>query len=147
MIFLAISSRGTTWDLMYGPIGPDVAFLDRALAYTFARCNIDPHHACLGGFSDGATYSLAVGLMNGDLFTDVVSYSPGFLAVSDTPVGKPAVFISHGVSDPVLPIATTQHVIVPYLTEHGYSVTYREFMGGHEVPSEISEAALDWFLR
>jgi phospholipase/carboxylesterase len=36
--------------------------------------------------------------------------------------------------------------IVPTLRRAGYDVTYREFEGYHEVPSEISETALDWFL-
>jgi predicted esterase len=37
-------------------------------------------------------------------------------------------------------------LIVPELRNAGYDVTYREFDGGHEVPAEISEEALDWFL-
>ena len=145
MIVLAPSSRGTSWDLLRGGIGPDVAFIDRALAHVFARCRIDPKHICFGGFSDGATYALALGLSNGDLFTHLASYSPGFLAEPDALIGKPRVFISHGTSDPVLSVQTSRDVITPQLRKEGYDVTYREFDGVHEVPPAISEAALDWF--
>ena len=145
MILLAPSSRSTSWDLLRGGIGPDVAFIDRALAHTFARCRIDPSRICLGGFSDGATYALALGLANGDLFTHLAGYSPGFLAEPDTPAGKPRVFISHGSRDNVLPVTTSRTVIAPRLTSQGYDVTYREFDGVHEVPPAISEEALDWF--
>jgi phospholipase/carboxylesterase len=145
MILLAPSSRGPTWDLIRGEVGPDVAFIDRALAHTFARCRINPSRICLGGFSDGASYALALGLSNGDLFTHLASYSPGFLAQPDVLVGKPKIFVSHGSDDPVLSVRTSREAIVPQLTSEKYDVTYREFAGGHEVPPAISEAALDWF--
>lgn len=145
MIVLAPSSRASTWDLVRGDVGPDVAFINRALDHTFARCRIDPAHICLGGFSDGASYALALGLANGDLFTHLASYSPGFLAEPDARVGKPRIFVSHGTSDPVLSVRTSREVIVPQLTSEGYDVTFREFDGVHEVPASISEAALDWF--
>jgi phospholipase/carboxylesterase len=55
------------------------------------------------GFSDGASYALSIGLTNGDLFTHVVAFSPGFASpVAYT--GKPPVFVSHGTHDEVLPI-------------------------------------------
>lgn len=145
-VFLAPDSRGSTWDLLVGSIGPDVAFLDLALAHTFDRCRIDATRVCIGGFSDGATYVLALGLGNGDLFTNVVAYSPGFLPVPDVRVGHPGVFVSHGLFDPVLSVQTTREVIVPELVRLGYDVTLRLFDGQHEVPSAISDAALDWFL-
>ncbi len=55
------------------------------------------------GFSDGASYALSIGLTNGDLFTHVVAFSPGF-ASPVTYTGKPPVFVSHGTHDEVLPI-------------------------------------------
>lgn len=146
MIFMAPSSRASTWDLIRGELGPDVSFIDKALAHTFARCRIDPAHVCLGGFSDGASYALALGLGNGDLFSHLVSYSAGFLAEPEKAVGKPRVFLSHGIADPVLPVRTSRDVIAPQLTSEGYDVTYKEFEGVHQVPSDISDAALDWFL-
>jgi phospholipase/carboxylesterase len=146
MILLAPDSRSTTWDLIRTGFGPDVTFLDSALEHTFARCRIDPTHITLGGFSDGATYALSLGVSNGDLFTHLVGYSPGFLAPSDPIVGKPRIYISHGKQDAILPVGLSQNVIVPRLINDGYDVTYRQFEGGHTIPAEISDAALDWFV-
>jgi phospholipase/carboxylesterase len=145
MVLLIPDSRDGTWDLMLGGFGADVDFIDRALHFTFDRCRIDPARVALGGFSDGASYALSLGVPNGDLFTHLVAYSPGFMELTD-PVGSPAVFVSHGTADPVLPVSASRDSIVPALRDAGYDVTYMEFAGGHAVPAEVSEAALDWFL-
>ncbi len=78
---------------------------------------------------------------NGDLFTDVLAFSPGFMAPA-LRVGAPRFFVSHGTRDGVLPIERCSRRIVPQLERMGYGVTYREFDGGHTVPPEIAlEAA------
>ena len=146
MVLLTPDSRFTTWDLIIGGFGPDVEFLDLALEHTFARCRIDPQRVALGGFSDGASYALSLGVSNGDLFSHLVAYSPGFLGGAEPIVGRPRVYVSHGVDDIVLPVINTRRLIVPALRDAGYDVTYEEFDGGHEVPADISEAALDWFV-
>jgi len=146
MIFLAPDSRGSTWDLIRGQVGPDVRFLNRALLHTFERCRIDPERIALAGFSDGASYALSLGASNGGLFGSLVAYSPGFLDLVPPLNGKPRLFVSHGNEDPVLSVRVTRDSIVPELRRLGYEVTYREFDGGHNVPAEISEEALDWFL-
>ncbi|MES2176776.1 MAG: hypothetical protein V4550_02835 [Gemmatimonadota bacterium] len=146
MIFMAPSSRESTWDLLRDKsVGPDLEFIDRALAHTFARCRIDPRRICLGGFSDGATYALALGLPNGDLFSHLAIYSAGFLAEADKLYGKPRVFVSHGTNDPVLSFETSRDVIMGRLGLLGYDATFFPFAGGHEVPSAVSDAALTWF--
>ena len=146
MVLLAPESRGATWDLALGSLGPDVAFLNAALRHTFDRCRIDPARIALGGFSDGASYALSLGVSNGDLFTHLVGYSPGFFDPSAPIVGRPRIYVSHGKLDGVLPVTTTRDVIVPALRDGGYDVTYKEFYGFHELPAKISDAALDWFL-
>jgi len=143
---LAPDSRGGTWDAVRGGFGPDVAFLDRALEAVFERVSIDPARLTLGGFSDGATYALSLGLINGDLFPKVVAFSPGFV-VEGTVHGKPAFFVSHGTSDPILPIEPSSRTIVPALRKRGYDVTYREFDGGHEVPADVARAAMSWIAK
>jgi phospholipase/carboxylesterase len=133
MVFLAPDSRSSsTWDLMRAGFGPDVEFIDRALEHTFDRCLIDPERIAFGGFSDGASYALSLGVLNGDLFSHLVAYSPGLYVEPDSPVGQPSVFVSHGALDGILPVTASRNVIVP--------------TGGHEVPAEISSEALDWFL-
>ena len=144
-LLLAVDSRQITWDAIRGSYGPDVAFIDRALAQTFARCRVDPAKVFVAGFSDGATYALGLGLANGDLFRRIVAFSPGFIPDADPErVGKPGIFISHGGSDHILPVTGTRLVIVPLLRQDGYAVTYREFDGGHEVPPAVARAAMRW---
>ena len=146
MIVLAPDSREVTWDLALGGFGPDVAFLDEALQFTFDRCRVDPTRIALGGFSDGASYALSLGVSNGDLFSHLIAYSPGFYLPATPIVGLPPVFVSHGTEDPILPVSTSRDVIVPELRGSGYDVVYEEFIGAHEVPPAITEGALDWFL-
>lgn len=147
IVLLAVDSRSQTWDVVaQGGFGADVLFLDRALQHTFDRCRVDPAHIALAGFSDGASYALSLGLRNGDLFTHLTAYSPGFIAAGYETVGTPRVFVSHGSLDEVLPVENTRDNIVPSLRALGNDVTYQEFEGSHGVPAEISEAALDWFL-
>jgi len=120
-----------------------VTFLDRALSRVSELVNVDPARLAIGGFSDGATYALTLGLINGDLFRRVIAFSPGF--VVDGPAhGKPQFFISHGTSDQILPIDQCSRRIVPNLKRLGYDVTFREFDGGHEVPPTIAAEALKW---
>lgn len=147
MVFVAPKSRGATWDLVeVGGFGRDVVLLDGALAYTFDRCAIDPARIALAGFSDGGTYALSLGVSNGDVLTHLIGYSPGYLASSPPTVGMPRIFISHGLSDPIIPISSSRDSTVPILQDAGYDVTYLEFNGGHEVPAAISESALDWLF-
>ena len=143
-IILGVDSRGTSWDILRGPYGPDIAFIDKALDWAFARCTVDPSHLAIGGFSDGASYGLSVGLANGDLFTHILAFSPGFM-VPPTLVGKPRIFISHGTQDRVLEINSTSRGFVPKLERRGYKVQYREFAGPHTVPVEVAREALEWF--
>jgi phospholipase/carboxylesterase len=140
---LAPDSRGTTWDAIGGQFGEDVTFLDRALEFVFARLALDPMRVAIGGFSDGASYALSLGLANGDLFTRVVAHSPGFFVSAPTH-GRPRFFVSHGTADQILPIDQCSRVIVPRLRSMGYDVTFREFAGRHEVPPEIADEGARW---
>jgi predicted esterase len=145
LVLVAPPSRGRTWDVILGGFGPDVAFLDAALAAAFERVVIDPARIGVAGFSDGASYALSLGLTNGDLFGQVTAFSPGFAAPADR-VGRPRVFVSHGVGDPVLPIDRCSRRIVPALRRQGYDVRYEEFDGGHTVPPDLVAASLDQWL-
>jgi predicted esterase len=140
---LAPDSRGGTWDAIRDAFAADVGFVDRALARVFETVAIDPERVAAGGFSDGATYALSLGLINGDLFRRLIAFSPGFV-VSGEPHGHPKVFVSHGTSDPILPIDQCSRVIVPRLRQLGYDVTFKEFDGRHEVPPAIALEALKW---
>lgn len=137
---LAPDSRDSSWDAIRGGFGGDVTFIDRALDRVFETVAVDPARVAVGGFSDGATYALSLGLINGDVFRRVAAFSPGFV-VDGAPHGKPRFFISHGTADPILPIDQCSRTIVPGLRRLGYEVTFREFEGGHEVPADIARDA------
>jgi phospholipase/carboxylesterase len=146
IILLAPDSRRATWDVIQSDYGEDVEFVNQALGFTFDRCAIDPRRLAIGGFSDGATYALSLGLDNGDLFTHVLAFSPGFIAARN-PRGQPQIFVSHGKHDEILPIASTSRRLVPGLERAGYPVKYREFDGPHAVPPEIAQEGFKWFLQ
>jgi predicted esterase len=143
LVLLAPESRGTTWDAIRGDYGVDIAFIDRALTWTFQRVAIDPARLTIEGFSDGATYAIGVGLTNGDLFRRVIAFSPGFILPIDAHA-RPHVFISHGTRDQILPIDQCSRRIVPQLERAKYDVEYREFDGPHTVPPDIAKDALAW---
>lgn len=141
MIVLAPESRGSTWDVIRGGYGPDVAFIDRALTKIFQLHPIDPARIALSGFSDGASYGLSLGVINGELFDHILAFSPGFMAPTST-ADTPRIFVSHGIHDEVLPIDPCSRRIVPALRRAGYDVEYHEFDGGHGVPPEMVEHAV-----
>ncbi|TML42115.1 MAG: hypothetical protein E6G27_05475 [Actinobacteria bacterium] len=147
VILVAPDSRsGGTWDLIAERrFGPDVAFLDAVLDSVVDRVDADTSRLALGGVSDGASYALSVGLANGDVFSAVLAFSPGFLAAPE-PVGTPRVFISHGTADPILPIDACSRAFVPMLSEAGYEVMFREFDGGHTVPPPVADEGVRWWV-
>ena len=145
LVMVAPAAMGATWSFLTGP-DRDLRYVDRALQRAFARCPVDPRLVGVGGFSDGATYALTLGVTNGDLFRAVLALSPGGLT-ADRTVGKPRIFIAHGTRDDVLPIDSTSDVIVRDLAQAGYSVAYLRFPGGHEARPQISRTAVRWFLR
>lgn len=146
MIVLAPDSRGVTWDLIAGGCGPDVSFIDDALAETFSRYSIDAARLAIGGFSDGASYALSLGVSNGDLFTHVLAFSPGFMAPHALS-GRPRLFVSHGTFDRVLRVDVCGRRIATEAQRAGYEVEYVEFKGPHTVPREIARAGVEWFLK
>jgi phospholipase/carboxylesterase len=145
LLVLSPDSRDSTWDVVRSGFGPDVEFLDRGLDLVFARYAVDPARIVAEGFSDGASYALSLGLLNGDLFSDVIAFSPGFV-LAEHRRGRPRCFVSHGTHDPVLPIDQCSRRIVRGLRDDRYDVRYTEFDGGHEVPPEVTRAAVDWLL-
>lgn len=161
---LAPDSDGSTWDLVqpesrtvldivdvftgtrrFVGFGPDVAFMNRALEHVGRNVAVDPARVAIAGFSDGATYALSLGLINGDVFRRIVAFSPGFVVAAHRR-GRPDVFISHGRGDTILPIARTTRRIAPDLRGSGYALTVREFEGGHELPDDVTREALAWAI-
>ena len=146
-IVLAPDSRDErSWDSILGMWGPDLEFIGSAIKYAKSRCEIDESHIGLAGFSDGASYALSMGIGNGDLFTRILAMSPGVMQPAGVR-GKPKIFISHGTTDPVMPIDLTSRKFVPRLKNLGYDVTYREYEGRHQLPAAIAQEAMEWFSK
>lgn len=144
VMVLSPSTRSGTWDAIRGDFAHDFAKLDDLFAQTFERCNVDATRIASGGFSDGASYAVSIGLMNGDFFTHIIAHSPGFI-ISRERAGKPAVYISHGRQDEVLPFDRCGARIAAVLEREGYAPRFDTFDGGHTASPEIRSAALQWF--
>jgi phospholipase/carboxylesterase len=145
IVLLAPDARGLTWDLVRGSFGPDVQFINAALNRVFDRANIDAAHIAISGFSDGASYALSIGMPNGDLFTHILAFSPGFVIAPDRH-GMPLIYVTHGTNDQVLAIEGTSRRIVADLRANGYTVQYQEFDGGHELPPTLGTEVFRWFV-
>jgi predicted esterase len=143
LLLVSPKAAASTWDIVLDGYGPDVRRIDRVLEQIFNAYPVE--HLTVGGFSDGASYALCLGLTNGDLFDTVLAFSPGFAAPLVTHA-QPRVFVSHGIADRVLPIDSCSRRLVPRLKTLGYGVTYKEFDGGHEVPDQIVHDGIRWLL-
>jgi predicted esterase len=143
LLLVAPKSRSSTWDLIVDGFGPDVRRIDRLLEEVLDSHPVE--RVIVGGFSDGASYALSIGLTNGDLFGAVLAFSPGFAAPMVVH-GQPDVFVSHGTGDQVLPVDACSRRLVSRLESLDYRVTYEEFDGGHEVPERVVARAVAWLL-
>src|ERR1044072_7734960 len=143
LAILAPDARYTCWDAITDSFGPDVQFLNSALQRTFDMVAVDPVRVAIGGFSDGATYAISLGLINGDLFNRVAAFSPGFVIEGESQ-GKPSFYISHGTRDQILPIDRCGRRITADLKSRGYPVIFREFDGRHEIPRDVMLEPLRW---
>jgi len=145
IVLVAPNSRDSSWDIRYGSFGDDVVFINKTLERVFDQVRIASSKISLCGFSDGASYALSLGLVNGDLFSHVVAFSPGFMAHPDA-VGKPKIYVTHGTADRVLDIDLTSRKLVPKLKSEGYDVQYREFDGPHTPPRAYIRDILGWMV-
>ena len=147
VIILAPDSRDErTWDGVLRNWGPDVDFIGAALQQTVDRYRVKLSQLGVGGFSDGASYALGFGISYGDRFKHVISMSPGVMQ----PIaarGKPRIFLSHGVNDPIMPIDVTSRQFAPKLKALGYDVTYREYEGRHSPSPVVVREAFAWFKK
>lgn len=144
-IVIVPQAVGRTWDIIERrSLGPDVQRINDLLAVVFAHYNVDPKRVCVSGFSDGASYALTLGIGNGDLFTHVIAFSPGFMS-GRVQHGASRYFISHGTRDQVLPVDRCGRHVSAELKRAGFDVQYREFDGPHTVPDDIATAAIRWF--
>jgi predicted esterase len=97
----------------------------------------------LSGFSDGATFALAMGMSRDYDFAAVIAWSPGIAIETERAASGRRVFVSHGRQDRVLSYDVECSAIVPMLRGEGAEVTFLPFDGGHEMPAAVKRAFLD----
>jgi phospholipase/carboxylesterase len=140
-----------TWDLIEGTLGPDLRFLDGVLHSLYRRYRIDPARQAIAGYSDGASYGLAIALSNPRIFSAVMAWAAGFLAI-DTPNlkpddPKPRIFLEYGTHDQLFPFDRVALPMRDALTRLGYPLEFRVDEGGIHWPRrEFLADALAWFL-
>ena len=112
-----------------------------------------PATVALVGFSQGAMLAIDVALSVAASGTPavqrVVALSGVVLvdsvpALRSPPVTRPAFFLANGQQDPVVPFEGGSRAKA-LLEAHGFSVTWRPFAGGHEIPEPLP-AEVDRFL-
>ena len=151
-IILAPESPSPSWGTGPKTWGYDYVAINRALEEAFARCAINRNRLAIGGFSDGASYALSLGLANGDVFGYIVGFSPGFIVKAhargrmgrNNEVQIPLVYIAHGTADNVLPIASTSRIFASSLRKNGYKVEFQEFSGSHHLSRQVVDQSMAW---
>ena len=147
VVIIAPKSKAYTWDRTASKqFGPDTQAIDKLMAMVIESHSIDPVRVGIGGFSDGATYALSLGLTNGEVFTHILAISPGGMNPAERR-GRPKIFVTHGTKDQTLRIDRCSRSIVPHLKEDGYDVNYRETGVAHTPAVQVVPAALRWFQR
>jgi len=150
LLLLAPSSNGQSWDLsavFNGQTPVEDVPLRNSIAWLQGRYNIDAGQIGVEGFSDGASMALYMGLTHGKIFNVAMANSPGGMGSNYALPDKPAIYITHGDADPVLPV-TNARWIKNTLIAAGYTVVYFEFPGGgHDFPTEHKIPMLDFLAQ
>jgi phospholipase/carboxylesterase len=151
-VLLAPKSDGPTWDVIRmaqrsaleatslsgGPLryssSKDADRVIAAIAALRAQVRIDPAQMVLLGFSDGATFALALGTGRDRPFSGVVALSPGLVVVNARPARDRPVLVMHGTNDRSLPFEVTKSEIVPALRSAHLAVRLDPFSGDHAIP-------------
>ena len=126
------------------------AQLIRFLDMLQARFNIPDHQLVLGGFSQGAMLALDVALhrpkppaglilMSGTIIAEA-DWAPRYASLAGVPV-----VMSHGRNDMLLPFSISE-ALRDKLRGAGAKVDWHQFLGGHEIPPTVLDAAAS-FLR
>jgi predicted esterase len=152
MVLLAPKSAGPTWDIvaqvemkaLSGATNLDEAFRygrSKAAARVLAArtdldaiVKTDDARISLLGFSDGATFALALGPAASQPFSVVLAVAPGLVVVAARPALRRTTIVMHGRNDRALPFEVTRATIVPALRRSGLTVVFHPFDGGHEIP-------------
>ena len=147
VILLSVQSSGRTWaQRKPKDEEADVANIKAAIASLSSKASIAPGRTVVMGFSDGASYSLSVGMAYPEIFRTIVAFSPGYAFAPSKLDTTQRIFISHSRRDPILPADNTREM-VKGLERAGFAPEVHWFNGGHEIDPALKKAALDFALN
>lgn len=107
----------------------------------------------LMGFSQGAAYAYAAGIRFSERFDGLICFGgtipdqtlyPWFISDMDISAGNSLkVFVAHGLNDQAINSDNAARSVA-ILEKNGYNVKQVLFEGGHYVPGEVLNEAIDW---
>lgn len=130
----ALQASSVTTAFLHYTKSTDGGRVVSAMEALAAQVSTDPAQQILVGFSDGATFALALGTSKDTPFTDVVALSPGLAVVASRPARGRRVLVMHGRQDKNLPFSFTSTTVVDRLKSAGLTVRFVPFEGGHVIP-------------
>jgi phospholipase/carboxylesterase len=146
---LSLPPGGAHWYMVPRVGYPDPATFAEGFAALAGFVDSLPYEqVVIGGFSQGAVMSLAVGLGAGRPRPAAVIAFSGFVPVVEgwqlAPAGPlPPVALSHGTYDPVIPVEFA-HRSLAQLEAAGAEVLYRESPIGHAIDPEFVAELRPW---
>jgi len=113
--------------------------------------SFDENEVYLVGFSQGAIMSYSIALTHPDKVKSIGILSGRLLEEIKPMVNKEQlnelnVFISHGIQDPVLPVAYADDA-VSYLKSLGVTVNFKKYDEGHGINQEMLTDLVTWLIN
>lgn len=147
-LLLSPTARGDTWSMM----GPDVdaPAIRSMVEYVQQNWKVDASRILLTGLSDGATYTLLLGLQENSPFTALAPVSGVFHPTNfeNGNMGRAKgkrIYLVHGTLDWLFPVMIA-HGTRDALTEAGAELVFREIEDlSHTYPREENDKILSWF--
>lgn len=121
------------------------------IAATEAEWQLPAGRVAIGGFSQGAMLTTAVGLQEEVSLAGVAALSGTLLCEPEWRAAAPRkqglhVFQSHGTYDPILPFANAE-ALRDLLVATEQQVEFHSFAGQHEIPRAILERLAAWLMN
>ena len=159
-LLLSVQSAGATWDTV-GLVskaskegrasreqlfGTDTDRVEQALSVALRAADADRRSVMLGGFSDGASYALSLGLANPAIVRGVIAFAPGFHLEPATINPKQRLFIAHSPADKILAFERTRDDTVASLKKAGFDLSFRSFDGGHRIDRALLSEGVNFVM-
>ena len=132
------------WDF---DLGDDLKLVDALVAKIESLYNIALKREYLSGFSNGALYSIYVGIKRSEKFAALQSHSGGYVSGMPTDAArKIPIYLVHGEADTVVPISYSEAAYNVY-TSKGHEVKFDRIPGlGHQWYFPKNDEVWNWFL-